>query len=161
MDNINRITTPVLSKTYKEADFYRELVFCSNNLINTNYIFSSDEDWHPLVICKGKRPRVWLSLRKSISVESQEKFEYIDLIVDSELKDLSFSFINTIYGFQVKLAETIIIEAGNHKDDSLEVYKIDFRPLGLNIYGDHSRLIVGNNEMSMNTTTDSTSMFGI
>ncbi|AAZ27323.1 hypothetical protein [Colwellia psychrerythraea] len=161
MDGIDSRTIEILDNNYEQGELYNELIICSNALINTKHIFTSEDGWHPLVIRKGKIPRVWLSIKHLVSVGSKKEQHYLDLIVDSKLKHPDLSLIASVHGFQIKLGEDIIVESGNHKGNILEVYKLDFRPLGLNIHGDHSHLSIGNNNMSNNTSKNSNSMFGI
>jgi hypothetical protein len=102
MNNIDPRTTDVLDSEYTHGVLYKELIICSNHLINTNYVFTSEDDWHPLVIRKGKTPRVWLSVRHMVKVDSQEELQYLDLIVDSELKHPNIFFTKSVHGFQIK-----------------------------------------------------------
>lgn len=151
-----------LNKDYNTADLYKELIVCSNTLIDTKHILSDDSGWHPLVIRKGLKPRIWLSIQAQENTDaSQEEDEFIELIADSQLMYADAELTNTEYGFQVVVNNQIVVEAGNHKPDSLEVIKLDLRPFGMNIYGDHLSLSVGNNTMSRNTSSGGHSMFGI
>lgn len=148
---------------YDDIEIYKELIVCSNILIDTKHILSTTDEWHPLVIRKGKKPRVWLSTRINNTPEKidQNDFQIIQLIVDSEVSHSAVKFINTEFGFQISVNDIIIAEAANHTSDSIEVTSLDLRPLGLNIYGDHTSLTIGNTTMSKNTSKGSNSMFGI
>lgn len=152
-----------LNHDYTNAEIYKELVVCSNMLIDTKHIISTSSGWYPLVIRKGIKPRVWLSVKTTPKEydESKNNEEIIELIADSQIKHSAVEFSNTKYGFQISINNQIIVEAGNHTPDSLEIIKLDFRPLGMNIYGDHTSLSLGNNSMSRNTSVGGNSMFGI
>lgn len=154
-----------INHDYKNADIYKELIVCSNTLIDTKHILSTNDGWHPLVIRKGIEPKVWLSVRVQDQPqednESKKDDEFIELISDSTVRHPAVVFSNSEYGFQVLINNQIVVEAGNHKDDSIEVIKLDLRPLGMNIYGDHLSLNLGNNSMSRNTSAGGNSMFGI
>ena len=141
---------------FKEFEIYKDLTICSNLLINTNHIFGGSDDWYPLVIRKGDTPKVWLSAKdqnqKIIQlVENSEKTTQID----------EFDFKLSTYGFRVTYRNVIIVEAGNHTNESLEVIKLDLRPLGLNIFGDNKSMSIGDNTMSRNTSSNGNVMFGI
>ncbi len=152
-----------LNHDYTTAEIYKELVVCSNTLIDTTHIISASSGWNPLVIRKGIKPRVWLSVKiiPKEDEESKNNEEIIELIADSQVKHSAVDFSNTKYGFQISINNQIIVEAGNHTPDSLEIITLDFRPLGMNIYGDHTSLSLGNNSMSRNTSVGGHSMFGI
>jgi hypothetical protein len=151
-----------LNQDYNTADLYKELIVCSNTLIDTKHILSDDSGWHPLVIRKGLKPRVWLSIKFQENTDTpQEEDEFIELIADSQEMYADAKLTNTEYGFQIVINNQIIVEAGNHNPESLEVIKLDLRPFGMNIYGDHLSLSVGNNTMSRNTSSGGHSMFGI
>nr|WP_240493006.1 hypothetical protein [Vibrio parahaemolyticus] len=150
-----------LNHDYDNAELYRELVVCSNTLVNTKHILSADSGWHPLVIRKGIKPRVWLSIKIQENSDASKDSGYLELISDSQVKHSAVELTSTKYGFQITINDQIIVEAGNHTDEALEVIKLDLRPLGLNIYGDHTSLSVGNNSMSRNTSVNGHSMFGI
>lgn len=151
----------LLNHDYDTVDLYKELVVCSNTLVNTTHILSTDSGWHPLVIRKGIEPRVWLSIKVQESSDTSKDSRYLELISNSEVKHSSAELTSTKYGFQIVINGQVIVEAGNHTDESLEVVKLDLRPLGLNIYGDHTSLNVGNNSMSRNTSVNGHAMFGI
>lgn len=143
---------------YDSAPLYNELVVCSNTLINTKHIFQTDSGWSPLVIRRGTVPRVWLSVKVN---EQAGTSSFIDLIVDSKVINSSVKLNCTKYGFQILIDNQLIAEAGNHTSETLEVVELDLRPLGLNIYGDHKSLNIGNNSMSRNTSSNANAMFGI
>lgn len=152
-----------INHEYDTVEQYGKITICSNLLINTSHIISSKDDWHPLVIRKGKEPRVWLSVRQLTQDDSNQsdKYQYIELIVDSVHVHPRASIISNSNGFQIKIDDHVIVEAGNHFEDSIEIYKLDLRPLGLNVHGDHTLLSIGNNQMSRNTSMNTGAIFGI
>lgn len=154
--NIENIDT-----SYQNFPIFHEVFMCSNRLINTKHIFQSQEGWAPLVIRRSRsnEPFIWLSTQ----VPSENESIYIELIrknsvvFDQNRIELQVSS----YGFCISLDSTVICEAGDLSESSIEIFKLDFRPLGLNIYGDHTILNIGNNKMSRNTSSNSQAMFGI
>ncbi|MDH5903457.1 hypothetical protein L8S00_08600 [Vibrio splendidus] len=152
-----------LDSSYVEYDIYDELILCSNRLLNTNYMFRSSDNWSPIVVRKsnqdGNMPSVWLSTR----IESEGDYRYVELVKNNEQVFFgnNFEFEVTENGFYIAIDSTVICEAGDVQDNSIEIFKLDLRPLGLNIYGEHNKLTIGGNQMSRNTVSKSDSMFGI
>jgi hypothetical protein len=142
---------------YEDLEIYNELTVCSNLLINTVHIFQSGTGWNPLVIRKGKVPRVWLSAQE---ITDNGSPKIIELIADSKSLNNEFHIDKSKHGFQIKYQNKVIVKAGNHVDSRLEVINIDFRSIGLNIYGDNNSLSLGSNKMSQNTSKNSQVMFG-
>lgn len=142
---------------YEDLDIYEKLTICSNLLINTVHIFQNQTGWRPLVIRKGKIPRVWLS---AMVKGNDNLHTVIDLINDSEPSNDEFSIEKSKYGFQIKYQSKVLVKAGNHDNSSLEIIEIDLRPIGLNIFGDHKSLSLGGNTMSQNTSKNGSVMFG-
>jgi hypothetical protein len=143
---------------YEDLEVYNELTVCSNLLINTSHIFQSKTGWHPLVIRKGEVPRVWLSAQVITDNGSPKT---IELIADSKPLNNEFHIDKSEHGFQIKYQNKVIVKAGNHVDSRLEVINLDFRPIGLNIFGDNNSLSLGSNKMSQNTSKNGQVMFGI
>ena len=143
-----------LDRSYENYEIYDCLTVCSNQLINTTNILETSSGWIPLAIRKGKCPRVWLSAPITFDSENNP-IEIIELIVNSELKNNRIEFVNTEYGFQIKIDENIIVEAGNHDGNNIEITKIDLSTFGLNIKGDIDGLYVGSMTMSRNRSKNS------
>lgn len=154
----------ILSKDYENEALYDELIVCSNILINTKHIMVTNDGWCPLVVRKGKSPMVWLSYREAVTSQDNTqpvKYNYIELINKSNSLHPQVSVVSTTHGFQIKIDDTILAEAGNHNDGKLEIFTLDMRPLGLNIYGDHQSINIGNNSMSRSSSSNGNAMFGI
>ncbi|MDO7193169.1 hypothetical protein Q5M49_05645 [Acinetobacter nosocomialis] len=148
-----------LDTSYKDHLKYKEVFICSNRLLNTEYIFQSQEGWAPLVIRKSRKnePLVWLSTKLP------EDDKYIEIIRKNSIvfEPTRVNIQVSKYGFCITFDNKIICEAGDGSDNSIEVFQLDLRPLGLNIYGDYSVLNFGNSKMSRNTSSNSKAMFGI
>ncbi|WP_228156167.1 hypothetical protein [Acinetobacter pittii] len=151
-----------LDSSFNNFNTYKEVFVCSNRLINTKHILKSSEDWTPLVIRKSLdgKPIVWLSVA---IIEDNKIIGYIEIIQENRVvfdqRDLDFKV--TELGFIIKIGSTTICEAGDVEENSIEIFKLDLRPLGLNIHGDHNILNIGTNKMSRNTSSNSEAMFGI
>lgn len=154
-----------IDASYQNFPIFHEVFICSNRLINTNNIFQSQKGWAPLAIRRSRsnEPLIWLSAQVPSENENENESKYIELIrknsvvFDQNRIELQVSS----YGFCISLDSTVICEAGDLSESSIEIFKLDFRPLGLNIYGDHTILNIGNNKMSRNTSSNSQAMFGI
>ncbi|WP_201509336.1 hypothetical protein [Psychrobacter alimentarius] len=149
-----------LDRSYENYEIYDCLTVCSNQLINTTNILETSSGWIPLAIRKGKCPRVWLSAPITFDSENNPT-EIIELIVNSELKNNRIEFVNTEYGFQIKIDGNIIVEAGNHDRESIEITKMDLTILGLSIKGDVHGLYVGGTTMSRNRSKNSSTFLKV
>ena len=137
-----------LDYSYNDHELYGCLTVCSNQLIETVNIFKTSAGWVPLSIRKGNSPRVWLSAPAELDANNKP-IKYLDLIVNSEVKHDGVSFINSEHGFQIKIHNTVVVEAGNHDGKNLEIIKMDFKPIGLSfVKGDIHGLSVGGMKMS-------------
>ena len=151
-----------LDSAFNRFDIYKELFFCSNRLINTMHILRSPEGWTPLVVRKSLdgKPIVWLSVA---IVDDNKRIGYLEIIKENKVvyNPRNFKFKVTEFGFMISIDSTMVCEAGDVQKNSIEIFKLDLRPLGLNVYGDHNILNIGNNKMSRNTSINSEAMFGI
>lgn len=152
-----------LDSSFIDFDIYGELFVCSNRLLKTSHIFKTTDGWSPLVVRKAsdgsQLPAVWLSVK----IDRKDECGYIELVSGNTQKffDNQFEFDVTKDGFYIAINSVVICEAGDVQEDSLEIFKLDLRPLGLNIYGEHNKLLIGSNEMSRNTSNNAECMFGI
>ena len=152
-----------LDSSYNEKDIYAELFLCSNRLLNTKHMFITSDEWSPIVVRKSGQennmPSVWLSTK----IESEGDVHYVELVKNNKQVFFgnNFEFEVTENGFYISIESTVICEAGDVQEKSIEIFKLDLRPLGLNIFGEHNILTIGGNQMSRNTVSNSESMFGI
>ncbi|MGF1850644.1 hypothetical protein L4C44_01970 [Vibrio satsumensis] len=152
----------ILDNSYSDFNIYEELFVCSNRLLNTNHIFKTQDGWAPLVVRRTnddrQLPVIWLSAKTD-----NDEDTYIELISGNTQKffENEFNFEVTENGFLISLGSQVICEAGDAQSNSLEIFSLDLRPLGLNIYGSHNKLNIGSSQMSRNTSSNSDCMFGI
>ncbi|EOW0835810.1 hypothetical protein ACWONU_000441 [Vibrio parahaemolyticus] len=150
-----------LDYSYNDHELYDCLTVCSNQLIETVNILKTSAGWVPLTIRKGDSPRVWLSAPVELDVNNNP-IKYLDLIVNSEVKHDGVSFINSVHGFQIKIHNTVVVEAGNHDGKNLEIIKMDLTPIGLShIKGDIHGLSVGGMKMSRSGVKGSDTFIGL
>jgi len=149
-----------LDQSYEAYELYDSLTVCSNQLIETTHILKASSNWVPLSIRKGETPRVWLSA--PIAWDSANNpTQYIDLIVNSDVKHNAVQFMSSTHGFKIIIDNTVVVEAGNHDGGCLEVIKIDLRPIGLTILGDILGLKVGGITMSRSGVKKAETFIGI
>lgn len=150
-----------LDSTYNTYDIYDCLTVCSNQLINTVHVLQTSFGWIPFSIRKGESPRVWLSAPVEFD-SNNNPIKFIDLIVNSVPLNDKVHLINSKYGFQIKIDDVILMEAGNHDGDNLEIIKIDLSPIGLTqLKGDIKGLTVGGMTMSRSGTRGASSFLSI
>lgn len=151
-----------LDKSYQNYSIFKELIVCSNRLINTQHIFQSSIGWSPLVIRRSQSNEVLIWLSTVLPSSNGNEIKYIELIKNNLIQnnDQRVGLDVSSYGFCISLDSTVICEAGDVDENSLEIFKLDLRPIGINIYGDHSKLNFNGSIMSRNTSKNSNSMFG-
>lgn len=155
-----------LDKSYENQSEYDTVVFCSNIVKNTPYLIERSipveeikVKWHPIVLRKGVKPRLWLSALTNQNGQTA----YINLIKDSEPCHPEIGMENTEHGFQVTLKSTseVLVEAGDHSESSIEILTLNLRPIGLNIYGDYKELKIGSNSFARGYIENANAYVGI
>lgn len=102
------------------------------NIFNYDYIT-------PLLIGKGPRPQVWLSIRKP------ETFTWFYVVFkntpysDEILVDTSKEFITLIKDIEGK----VLFDAKKISDEKVKINSIDLRPFGFNIFCENTKLTLG------------------
>lgn len=142
-----------LDSSYNNFELYDHLTVCSNQLQATTHVLQTADGWTPFSIRKGIQPRVWLSA--PVELDSNNRpVKYIDLIINSATLHNDVNLISSEHGFQIKINDTIVMEAGNHDGNNLEIVKLDLSPIGLaQIKGDVNGLLIGGMTMSRNATS--------
>lgn len=141
---------------FDRFEIYQNLTICSNLLINTKHILVGGDDFYPIVIRKGETPRVWI---KAIALAKDGHKQVVELVNDSISTYSGVDVKSSKHGIKISFQEKEIIVGGNHNNDSLEIIKLDFRPIGMNIYGDHHGLTIDGISMSGNTSVNGSVMF--
>ena len=132
----------------KEYRPYNHLIFCSNNLINVQIPFEIDEHI-PLLIGRNRQPQIWLN-----APSSQSEIKWIPLIRQNRSLHKAVIVKRLNKEVIIKINNIQIIKVLQLNDDLAKVVQLDLRPIGLNIFGDETRLVVGNNQLVSNTFTD-------
>lgn len=123
---------------------YSSIELCGNNLENVRYIFDIN-GFHPLLIGKGV-PYVWLSAPSSPNSQ-----QWIPLVQRTISVNRSITIKKENNNLSIFALSKKIIEITQISDTKARVLYIDFRRIGLNIFGDETVLHVGNTNFSGNT----------
>lgn len=146
------ITTGNLPANYKP---YQSVNFCSNNIIGGGHIFAMDNVL-PLLIGMGPLPRIWLQ-----AVSAPGGKEFITIVADSKPTHpaVNVAIDGEKVVISVKGRTVLVAEAKGEK--FAVVSEADFRPLGLNVFGNSSNLSLGGMQLSHNTFSGVGVAFGL
>jgi len=134
---------------------YPELTFCSNRILGGGHIFAMGKIL-PLLIGAGSTPRVWLQ-----AVASPEDKQFVLIVSDSIAVHPAVKIAMNKGTLTIKLHDRIILEIESSNEQSAIVHIVDFRPLGLNIYGDPNALNLGGMHLSRNSFSGVGVAFGL
>jgi hypothetical protein len=134
---------------------YPRVNFCSNLISDTTAILQLANGVQPLLIGIGDFPRIWLS-----APTDQSRVTWKFIVEDN---------IAIHPAFRIWKAEkTVSISAGGVSivtvradEQSAIVTKLDLRPIGLAIYGDTDRLMIGTNSVRNSVIQGGEVAFGI
>jgi len=126
---------------------FRELIICSNHLINGKIPFLVSNN---LLFLVGKEdiPLLWISAPASVDGKTWRQLVEKNQALDKRV-NLIISKDEAIT--TVSVGNTIIFHVKKITEDKAEILLLDLRPLGLNIYGDGTGLYIGTNLFSNNT----------
>jgi hypothetical protein len=142
-----------LPKNYKPA---RKLTLCGNTLIDVNIPFEVDGGI-PLLIGTNGEPQIWLNARPSSHGKPWPPIIRQNRSMHKAAEIRGVGTDNIIINVQ----GTKVLTLEKHEPDTLKITELDLRPIGLNIYGDRSKLVVGTNQLVSNTFENLNVMIGI
>ncbi len=99
----------------------------------------------PIVIGKGDKPRIWLQ-----ALADPKTKEFISVVEDSESKHPSVKVLEQDGAIKVILSSAVVLSVKTTGEDGYEIEALDMRPLGLNLHGTTTELMVGSNTFSGN-----------
>lgn len=121
---------------------FERIILCSNILINTKFIFLLDGDV-PFFIGKGEVPQIWL---KSFNGDQWQL-----LLKQNEPQHDLISTVAYDNSITVNAAQSRILNA-TIEDGECIISFLDFRYIGINIFGNRDALFaLGNNKFARNT----------
>ncbi|MFA0367840.1 hypothetical protein AB4499_21115 [Vibrio cyclitrophicus] len=131
-----------LPRDYKPL---KKLVVCSNTLTGGGQLISMGNDF-PLLIGSGSTPNVWLK-----ALANTESNDLVSVVEKNKSKHHVVRVKISNNKVTILVAGETILSVKATSMDVMIVEKLDFRPLGLNIYGDKDSFSVGGNSFSNNT----------
>lgn len=146
------ITTENLPTNYQP---YQSLSFCSNSIIGGGHIFAMGKVI-PLLIGVGPHPRVWLQ-----AVAAPGSKDFVTIVSDSKSTHPAVHVMvegNTVI---VSVGGRTVLTAEARDTQSAVVSEVDFRPLGLNVFGSSTGLSLGGMQLSNNTFSGVGIAFGL
>jgi len=146
------ITTDNLPANYKP---YQNLIFCGNNITGGGHIFAMGKVL-PLLVGMGTLPRIWL---QAISAPGSKVF--ISIVDDSKSTHPAVDVITDGSKVVVSVRGKTVLAAESIDEQRAIVSELDFRPLGLNLFGNSSSLNLGGMQMSQNTFSGVGVAFGL
>lgn len=134
---------------------YASLIVCSNSLLGGGHIVSIG-DVLPIIIGKGEKPMVWLQ-----ALTKPESKEFVTIVEGSISKYPAVKIYEENFVLKVSISGTMVLSVRSTADDSADVDELDLRPLGLNLHGDSSMLMVGASKFSGNSMSGGGILIGV
>lgn len=136
------ITKNNLPKSYIPYD---SLIVCSNSLKDGGHIVSIG-DVLPIIIGRGEKPMIWLQ-----ALTKPESKEFVMIVEGSISKHPAVKVYEENDVLKVSVSGTMVLSVRATAEKSAEVDELDLRPLGLNLHGNSSMLMVGSSLFSGNS----------
>jgi hypothetical protein len=146
------ITTDNLPTDYTP---YQDVSFCSNSILGGGHIFAMGKVL-PLLIGIGHLPRVWLQ-----AVASAEDKEFVTIVSDSKAIHPAVNVSAVGNKVVVSAHGTAVLIAESSRDNQVVVTEVDFRPLGLSVFGTANSLNLGGMQLSHNKFSGVGVAFGL
>lgn len=145
-------------KLPKEYIPFKEVWVCSNKFDSGNVIFEID-DTPVFLIGRGREASetfLWFSVPKKSGLSSK----WHEVISKNKINDEMFTLNITDYGNEVTLGEQPLLQF-KVIGEKLIINMIDLKPIGLNIYGGLSSLIIVGNNFINNSFSNVNTMINI
>lgn len=146
------ITTENLPSNYRP---YQSLSFCSNNISGGGHIFAMGKVL-PLLIGVGPSPKVWLQ-----AVAAPRSKEFVTIVADSKATHPAVDVVDDGNKVVVSVRGKIVLTVEAKDEQGAVVSEVDFRPLGLNVFGSLASLSLGGMQLSHNTFSSVGVAFGL
>ncbi|MGI2788872.1 hypothetical protein [Vibrio fluvialis] len=137
---------------------FEDIWVCNNTFKHGQVIFEIDNN-PVLLIGSGKKPYesiIWLK----VPSESSKTKEWVDIISANNVKNKDFKITNSEYGKEVSFRDSPLIQF-EVISKKLVIKLLDFRSIGLNIFGGLSSLKITGHTLSNNTFTNVHTMISI
>lgn len=146
------ITKNSLPKNYIP---FNTLKVCSNTISGGGNLVAIDEVL-PLLIGKGEKPKIWLQ-----ALADSKSKTFVTIVEESISKHSSVKVFEESGLLNIIISEELVLSVKMLDQDTVVVEKLDFRPIGLNIHGDSSSLIVGGGTFSGNSMSGGGTLLGL
>lgn len=132
----------------KEYEPYEELEFLSNRAKNYRLLIKAG-GFSPILIGKGEHPLVWIAQRDQ---KDPEKWVYVIYANKSFHPEINVKVKKKKVEIELKLKleQTIMVSLEEVSSKKAKLLKLDLRPIGLNIYGDESKMMIGTHTLEGN-----------
>ncbi|MFH1874130.1 MAG: hypothetical protein ABH859_02965 [Pseudomonadota bacterium] len=124
---------------------FNTLTICSNVLSGGGNLVAIG-DVLPILIGKGEKPKIWLQ-----ALADSKKNQFVTIVEESISKHPAVKVYEESGSLNVMISEELILSVKMIDQYSAIVEKLDFRPIGLKMYGGYSSLTVGGNTFSGNS----------
>lgn len=121
---------------------------CSNTLKNVNGIFSI-RGIYPLTVQHAEIPRVWLQ-----GVGNAVNNQFVELVTDSRAVVAGIKVTKKGKSVEIKIKNKTILLAESSGKMNVVISELDFRPIGLNIFGNSTFLSIAGSRYSDCTFSD-------
>lgn len=124
---------------------YEKVKICSNYLGGETFILAVD-DVLPILVGKGNKPQIWIQAISDVATKS-----FVQLV---EASIPLFPFVRVIAEdgvISVIFNGQKIISMQPQDDGVIDIFQMDFSPIGFNIVGDSNHLRAGGIEFSSST----------
>lgn len=124
---------------------YETLVICSNSMLGGGHIVAVG-DVLPIVIGKGEKPQIWLQ-----AISNPDTKEFVSIIEASVSKHPAVEVLEKDGSIEVTIQDSKVLVVRSEYPNKAIVSQLDLRPIGLNLFGNESSLIVGGSTFSGNS----------
>lgn len=133
----------------------KELVFCGNIISNYRYLIS-DNGFYPLLIGEGEIPRIWIFAKMPNN-------EFLTVVEDtvSNINQIKIDIHNFEKKIEIKdtVSDKVILRLSYLDIPSINY--IDLKPIGYQISGDKTALLIGNSTIIGNTISNVQTVIGL
>jgi hypothetical protein len=139
-------------KLPKKYSPHLSVFICSLTIYKYKVLFRIN-DLIPLLIGSGQYPRIWINTTRNIQSRKVEK-----CIENNKIIHPGFSIIHKV-PITVKAEKFTILTISETNSRHITISQIDFRPIGINLYGDERGLNFGGSHFSNLTFSDVDTIF--
>lgn len=145
------ITQDNKPKNYTPLDI---LKICSNIISDGGHLVAIG-DVLPILIGKGEKPKVWLQ-----AIADAKSNTFVSIVEESISKHPNVKVFENDGYLTIMVAEKVVLGVKMTGDNTANIDKLDFRPIGLNMYGDSESLNIDDSSFSGNFMSGGGTLIG-